>query len=182
MAKIWGWSCWFVVLPKRLASITAATQWIYGNSTNIQTTLPSKAVKVYKYLFQPIDLWKHCQYSLPPQAVCIGFSAEVRANNDQNKHTACHPLPSSLHLQLMLLQFNHFSWRKYLLNFFLLPSKNQKPFLPVIGLMWKILVCNVNLFSAQLSKSHVLQLHYCSTWWICSAGCSSSAGSDTIEV
>ena len=81
-----------MVLPKRLASITAATQWIYGNTTNIQTTLPSK-----------VDLWQHCQYYLPLQAVytskeCMGFLAEVRAKNDQHKHTASHPLPSSLHL------------------------------------------------------------------------------------
>ena len=48
-------------------------------------------------------------------------------------------------------------------------SKNQKPFLPLIGLMWKILLCNVNLFSAQLSKSHVLQLHCSTTGRICSA-------------
>ena len=48
-------------------------------------------------------------------------------------------------------------------------SKNPKPFLPLIGLMWKILLCNVNLFSAQLSKSHVLQVHCSTTGRICSA-------------
>ena len=51
----------------------------------------------------------------------------------------------------------------------MLSSKNQKPFLPLIGLMWKILLCNVNLFSAQLSKSHVLQVHCSTTGRICSA-------------